>query len=212
LQHWNLDQNAEGGWPFSSFSSSSFSLSSSSSIVVGPFEAMKMGSSGSTRGSAAVVTEIATEEERTTVKRWGGEGGGGGDGGGRQPWKMGRGIVAIAVDCSGGARNQHLLGAPAKRGEERQGQVRGAPRQGYLCGNNWQPAGNCCPARGTRSRRGGGNGSGRGLRRQLRGFNGSWFHCGGIARQTIVAATGQRGETPMAIATATTRLFFAVDP
>jgi hypothetical protein len=42
LQHQNLDWNAGGGWPFSSFSSSSFSFSSSSSIVAGPFEVMKM--------------------------------------------------------------------------------------------------------------------------------------------------------------------------
>jgi hypothetical protein len=41
-QHWNLDWNAGGGCPFSSFSSSSFSFSSSSSIVIGPFEAMKI--------------------------------------------------------------------------------------------------------------------------------------------------------------------------
>jgi hypothetical protein len=39
-----LDRNARGGLPFSSFlsSSSSFSFSSFSSIVVGPVEAMKM--------------------------------------------------------------------------------------------------------------------------------------------------------------------------
>ncbi len=46
--------------------------------------------------------------------------------------KRGWGIAAIAVNCSSGAGKRHLLGALARRGEERQGE----PRQGYLCGDN----------------------------------------------------------------------------
>ncbi len=33
--------------------------------------------------------------------------------------KRGGGIVAIAVDCGGGAGKRHLSGAPARRGKER---------------------------------------------------------------------------------------------
>jgi hypothetical protein len=54
------------------------------------------------------------------------EGGGGGDGGGLQPWQKGvGGIVVIAVNCGGSAGTRHLLGAPARRGEERRGDHRG---------------------------------------------------------------------------------------
>jgi hypothetical protein len=101
-------------------------------------------------------------------------------------------------------------------GKERRGEARGAPRQGYFCGDNWQPAGNCFPARGMRLQRGRDNGSGVGLRRQLWGFNagrsGDWFRGGGIARRTIATTPGRRGARSTATATATTHLFFAVDP
>jgi hypothetical protein len=50
-----LYRNAGGGWPFSSFSSSSFSFSSFSSIVVEPFEAMKMMTEEEFAAAAAAV-------------------------------------------------------------------------------------------------------------------------------------------------------------
>ncbi len=103
-------------------------------------------------------------------------------------------------------------------GRERRGEARGAPRQGYLCGNIRQPPA-CWEsfsgkgdaiAKRQRQRQWGG------LRRRLRGFNagrsGDWFRGGGIACQMIAAAPGQKGAMRMATATATTHLFFAVDP
>ena len=53
----SLDRTAGGGWPFPSFSSSSssFSFSSFSSIVAGPFEAMKMTTEEELAAAAAAV-------------------------------------------------------------------------------------------------------------------------------------------------------------
>ncbi len=97
-----------------------------------------------------------------------GGGGGGGDDGGWQPWQKGGWDSSIAVDCGGGVGNNtfHMPGG----GEARRGEARGAPRQGYLCGNNWQLSGNNFPARWAQSQSGRGDGSGGGAKETAQGI------------------------------------------
>ncbi len=71
--------------------------------------------------------------------------------------KGGGGIAAIAVDCSGGVGKQHLLGAPGRRGKERQGKGSAAARVPLR-----QQLATCWdlfPARGTQLQRGRGDSS-----------------------------------------------------
>jgi hypothetical protein len=117
-------------------------FSSSSSIVDGPFEMMKMmteeelvaaaAAAAAAVAAAAAASESALQSSPKTRQRRRGQqqgggrgGGGGGDGEGWQPWQMGWGIPAIAVDCGRGAEKRHFLDAPVRRGKERQGKRHG---------------------------------------------------------------------------------------
>jgi hypothetical protein len=133
-----LNRNAGGGWPLSSFSSSSssFSFSSFSSIVVGPFEAMKMMTEEELAAAAAAVAAVPEAAPQLSLQlQWRRRGEQQGSEGvtveGSSLGKRGGGIVAIAVNQR--CRKTTPFGCP---GKERQGEARGAPKKGYFCGNN----------------------------------------------------------------------------